>query len=88
MCGAQGMPGSLSYTQSYKRRSQQDAKYACIKIRTKAERIACPSVQAGKLWLFKETDENKKVTYRLWQAHNHPELCYQLDFMWQKIKRS
>jgi hypothetical protein len=30
------------------------------KINRKAVGIACPSVQAGMLWLFKETDENKK----------------------------
>ena len=37
------------------------------------------------LWLFKETDENKKVSYQFWQPDNHPELCYQLSFMWQKL---
>jgi hypothetical protein len=36
--------------------------------------------------LFKETDENKKVSYQFWQPDNHPELCYQLDFMWQKLE--
>lgn len=38
------------------------------------------------LWLFKETDENKKVSYQFWQPDNHPELCYQLPFMWQKLE--
>ncbi|MCW3080278.1 MAG: transposase, partial [Segetibacter sp.] len=38
------------------------------------------------LWLFKETDENKKVAYQFWQPDNHPELCYHLDFMWQKLE--
>ena len=38
------------------------------------------------LWLFKETDENKKVSYQFWQPDNHPELCYQLGFMWQKLE--
>ena len=38
------------------------------------------------LWLFKETDENKKVSYQFWQPDNHPELCYHLDFMWQKLE--
>lgn len=38
------------------------------------------------LWLFKETDENKKVSYQFWQPDNHPELCYQLTFMWQKLE--
>jgi REP element-mobilizing transposase RayT len=38
------------------------------------------------LWLFKETDENKKVSYQFWQPDNHPELCYQLNFMWQKLE--
>ena len=38
------------------------------------------------LWLFKETDESKKVTYQFWQPDNHRKLCYQLDFMWQKLE--
>ena len=38
------------------------------------------------LWLFKETDENKKVSYQFWQPDNRPELCYQLNFMWQKLE--
>ena len=37
------------------------------------------------LWLFKETDENNRVSYQFWQPDNHPELCYHLDFMWQKL---
>ena len=37
------------------------------------------------LWLFKETDKNKKVSFQFWQPDNHPELCYQLNFMWQKL---
>ena len=38
------------------------------------------------LWLFKETDENKKNSFQFWQPDNHPELCYQLPFMWQKLE--
>ncbi len=38
------------------------------------------------LWLFKETDENKKVSFQFWRPDNHPELCYQLSFMWQKLE--
>ena len=38
------------------------------------------------LWLFKETDENKNVSYQFWQGDNHPELCYHLNFMWQKLE--
>jgi hypothetical protein len=38
------------------------------------------------LRLFKETDENKKVSYQFRQPENHPELCYKLDFMWQKLE--
>ena len=52
----------------------------------KAVEAACPSVQAGMLWLFKETDENKKASFQFWQPDNHPELCYQLSFMWQKLE--
>ena len=52
----------------------------------KAVEVACPSVQAGMLWLFKETDKIKKVSFQFWQPDNHPELCYQLSFMWQKLE--
>ena len=38
------------------------------------------------LWLFKETDANGKVTYQFWKPDNHPELCYSLPFMWQKLE--
>jgi REP element-mobilizing transposase RayT len=38
------------------------------------------------LWLFKETDAAGKVTYQFWRPDNHPELCYQLSFMWQKLE--
>ncbi len=37
------------------------------------------------LWLFKETDKNQHVSYQFWQPENHPELCYQLPFTWQKL---
>ncbi len=43
-------------------------------------------LSGGMQWLFKETDENKKVSYQFWQPDNHPELCYQLDCMWQKLE--
>ena len=38
------------------------------------------------LWLFKETDENKEVSFQFWQPDNHHELCYDLNFMWQKFE--
>ncbi len=38
------------------------------------------------LWLFKETDDAGKVTHQFWQPGNHPELCYSLPFMWQKLE--
>ena len=38
------------------------------------------------LWLFKETIEDKKTAYQFWLADNHPEICYQLNFMWQKLE--
>ena len=38
------------------------------------------------LWLLKETDEDKKISYRFWKPDNHPELCYGLPFMWQKLE--
>ncbi len=38
------------------------------------------------LWLFKVTPgENSNIKYQFWKPGNHPELCYQLDFMWQKL---
>ena len=37
------------------------------------------------LWLFKETDAAVKVTYQFWKPDNHPEICYKLPFMWQKL---
>lgn len=37
------------------------------------------------LWLFKETDANVKLTYQFWKPDYHPEICYQLPFMWQKL---
>ena len=38
------------------------------------------------MWPFKETNENKKVTFQFWPPNNHPGLCYQLSFMWQKLE--
>ena len=38
------------------------------------------------LWLFKETDAAGKVSYQFWKLDNHPEICYQLLFMWQKLE--
>ena len=43
------------------------------------------SRQHWMLWLFKETDAAVKVTYQFWKPDNHPEICYKLPFMWQKL---
>ncbi|MCW3106591.1 MAG: transposase [Segetibacter sp.] len=32
------------------------------------------------LWLFKETDENKKASYQFWQPDNHPEIMLPTKF--------
>ncbi len=26
------------------------------------------------------------MSHQFWQPDHHPELCYQLDFMWQKLE--
>ncbi len=38
------------------------------------------------LRLFKETDAPGKISYQFWKPDNHPEICYQLPFMWQKLE--
>lgn len=37
------------------------------------------------LWLLKEIDAAGKVSYQFWKPDNHPEMCYQPGFMWQKL---
>ena len=37
------------------------------------------------LWLFKGMDENKGVIYQFWKLDNHPEICNQVPFIWQKL---
>ncbi|MDB5192221.1 MAG: transposase [Segetibacter sp.] len=36
-------------------------------------------------WLLKETDAAGKVSYQFWKPDIHPEVCYQLPFMWQQL---
>ncbi len=39
------------------------------------------------MWLLtsEKATEEKAVSYRFWQPDNHAELCFSLQFMWQKL---
>ena len=53
----------------------------------KVERIACPSVQAGMLWLFKRAGEknSNNKNFQFWQQDNHPVELYGYETLKQKL---
>ena len=53
----------------------------------KVAKNACPSVQAGMLWLFKRAGEknSNNKNFRFWQQDNHPVELYGYETVKQKL---
>lgn len=70
------MPGSLALRTRANEGDPGRTKFTSQTIIRTLEENKNESRRNRMLWLFKETDENKKVSYQFWQPDNHPELCY------------
>ncbi len=62
-------------------------KFTCQTIIRTLEEKKNASRRNRMLWLFKETDGNKKVSYQFWQPNNNLELCCPAEHLKQPDAR-